>query len=191
MSTMAQSQETGQDEETDGVRAEAVIASKELAHRDPLVRQRAAEKLAKIVATDQQKLIEGYRLQEKNARVRLALDWALYRLGKKEALFSIIRDLDSSRAHQAFAYLTELESPEPLYMFLTRTNGNTQVKLLHVFALIGDSETVDRIKPYTTSLDPLIAQAAQFATREITRRLTQSPIDTPQRPRRVETPEKE
>src|SRR4051794_14322719 len=58
----------------------AAVAVKRLASRDPLARQHAAEELARFEATDQRRVIEGYRLQEKNERVRLALDWALYRL---------------------------------------------------------------------------------------------------------------
>src|SRR2546423_10567686 len=60
----------------------AADAAKRLFNRDPLVRQHAAEELADLAATDWQKLVEGYRLQEKDSRVKLALDWALHRMGK-------------------------------------------------------------------------------------------------------------
>jgi HEAT repeat protein len=169
----------------------SAAAQKQLASRDPLVRQRAAEELAGLAAPANRKLLEGYRLQEKKARVRLALDWALYRIGKTEALFTVVRALDSQRVNQANAYLTTLETPEPLYFFLERMNGNTQVKLLEVLAKIGDAGTLDKIKPYGESLDPKIAEAAQFATREIEQRLgqtpadVQTPADTQTRPRQV------
>src|ERR1041384_4124045 len=78
-------------------------------------RQRSAEALARLAATDQRKLVEGYRLQEKNKDVRLALDWALYRMGRSEALYRIVDELDSGRQGQAIDYLSGLESPDLLY----------------------------------------------------------------------------
>jgi HEAT repeat protein len=173
------------DEDEGNVQATSEAAQKQLGSRDPLVRQHAAEELARLAATTNRKLLEGYRLQEKNARVKLALDWALYRIGKTEALFSIVQALDSSRANQASSYLTTLETPEPLYLFLERVNGNTQVKLLEVLGKIGDAGTIDRIKPLSNSFDPKIVEAAQQGTREIESRLGQTPTDQSTRPRRI------
>ena len=175
-----------QSDEDERNAADASAASqKQLASRDPLVRQRAAEDLAQLASPANRKLLEGYRLQEKNARVKLALDWALYRIGKTEALFGIVRALDSTRVNQANAYLTTLHTPDPLYFFLERMNGNTQVKLLEVLAKIGDAATLDKIKPQLESPDPRIAEAAQLATREIEGRLGQTPANTSTRPRQV------
>src|SRR5437763_4533522 len=95
---IAQAQTTAS--ETD-VQDPAALAVKQLSSRDASVRQHGAEELARLEATDQRRVIEGYRLQEKNERVRLALDWALYRFGKKESLFAVARALDSSRFAQA------------------------------------------------------------------------------------------
>jgi HEAT repeat protein len=176
-------------EETANVEDPAAVAAKQLASRDPLVRQHAAEELARLEATDQRRLIEGYRLQEKNTRVKLALDWALYRTGKTDALFTVVRALDSSRSEQANAYLNTLENPEPLYFFLERMNGNTQIKLLEVFAKIGNAETLERMKPYSESLDPKIAEAAQQAAHGIEQRLGQMTPNTTTRPRQVGTGE--
>jgi HEAT repeat protein len=159
---------------------------KQLASRDPQVRQRAAEELARVASPDNRKLLEGYRLQEKNARVRLALDLALYRIGKTEGLFAIVRALDSQRAEQAASYLVSLQTPEPLYLFMERSNGNTQIKLLEILAKTGDAGTLDKIKPYLESFDPKIREAAQLATREIEQRLGQTPPDRTTRPRQVE-----
>jgi len=172
------------EDEDSGANAGA-LAAKRLSSRDPLIRQRAAEELAELADAGQRKLLEGYRLQEKNARVKLALDWALYRIGKREALFTIVQSLDSSRFDQANAYLTQLETPEPLYLFLERMNGNTQAKLIEVLAKIGDAETLDKLKAYSESFDPKIAEAAQHAMREIEQRIGQMPADNSTRPRQV------
>lgn len=178
--------ETSQEDEAVIARGDAAAAARQLTNRDPLLRQRAAEELARLAAVRERKLVEGYRLQEKNARVKLALDWALYRMGKKETLFAIVRALESwERRNQAYAYLTELEGPAPLYMFLEQAKPQTQIKLLEVLARSGDAETLDRINPYNASSDPKVAEAAQFAVREITRRLAAAPTDGPLRPRQV------
>jgi HEAT repeat protein len=172
-------------EDEENVADASAAAAKQLGSREPLVRQQAAEELARLAATSNRKLLEGYRLQEKNARVKLALDWALYRIGKTEALFTVVRELDSSRSDQAAAYLTTLETPEPLYLFMERMNGNTQIKLLEVLAKIGDATTLERIKPHTASFDPKVAEAARLATREIEQCLGETPADMTTRPRQV------
>jgi HEAT repeat protein len=110
----AQSREQMQDDAIERARGNSDVAVRQLTNLDPLVRQRAAEELARLKATDKRKLVEGYRLQEKNERVRLALDWALYRTGKEESLFAVVRALDSSRTNQSQAYLAEIESPAAL-----------------------------------------------------------------------------
>lgn len=154
-------------------------AVRQLTSRDALVRKRAAEELARMADTERRRIVEGYRLQEKDGRVRVALDWALYRMGKNEALYNVVRALESSRSDQASVYLSELESPAPLYVFLERANGHTQIKLLEVLAYSGDAETLERIKPLAASLDPLIVEAAKKAADEISRRLAEAPSPAP------------
>ncbi|HEX8651400.1 MAG TPA: hypothetical protein VF708_11215 [Pyrinomonadaceae bacterium] len=163
----------------------AADAAKRLFNRDPLVRQRAAEEMADLAAADWRHLVEGYRLQEKDSRVKLALDWALYRMGKTETLYAVVRALDSSRYAQAQSYLLKLDSPEPLYIFLKGANTKTTIRLLEVFARTGDAKTLERIDSYKTALDPQVARAAQVSAREINARLAQTPSDAPSRPRRV------
>src|ERR1044071_3317707 len=132
----------------DGVDARSNPAefAKQLGSSDPLLRQRTAEALAHLAATDQLKLVEGYQLQENNKEVRLALNWALYRMGKAEALYRVVDDLDSGRQEQAVGYLAELESPDVLYPFLKRTNNAPRLNagLLKVLGRIGDAQTLDR-----------------------------------------------
>src|ERR1043165_4129023 len=139
----------------DGVDARSNPAefAKQLGSTDAHVRQRSAEALARLAATDQLKLVEGYQLQEKNKEVRLALDWALYRMGRAEALYRIVKDLDSSRQDQAVGYLAELESPDLLYPFLKKENNPPRVNagLLKALGRIGDRQTLDLIKPYRDS----------------------------------------
>ena len=176
----------------DGVDARSNPAefAKQLGSTDPIVRQRSAEALARLAATDQRKLVEGYQLQEKNKEVRLALDWALYRMGRAEALYRIVDELDSGRQAQAVGYLSELESPDVLYPFLKRTNNAPRVNagLLKALARIGDAQTLDLIKPFRESHQPYVAEAAEVAHDEIEKRLGEPAPTTRARPRTVEKP---
>ncbi|HZG52979.1 MAG TPA: hypothetical protein VEZ40_12655 [Pyrinomonadaceae bacterium] len=177
---------SGQATATVETRANVNTLMRQLTDRDPLTRQRAAEEIARLAPPAQRKLIEGYRLQEKNARVRLALDWTLYRMGKKAALFAVVSDLDNHRRNQSEAYLAQLETPEPLYNLLPQVNGNIQAKLLEALARSGNADTLPVVEPYAASVDPKIADAARFATREITRRLNAPPLpDAKTRTRQV------
>ena len=177
----------------DGVdaRSDPAEFAKGLGSTDPSVRQRSAEALAKLAATSQRKLVEGYQLQEKNKEVRLALDWALYRMGHAEALYRIVDELDSGRQAQAVGYLSELESPDLLYPFLKRSNNNApriNAGLLKALARIGDAQTLDLIKPFLESHQQYVAEAAEIAHDEIEKRLGEPAPTTRARPRTVEKP---
>ena len=178
-------------EPIDGVdaRSDAAEFAKQLGSTDPLLRQRSAEALARLAAVKEVKLVEGYQLQEKNKEVRLALDWALYRMGRSEALYRIVADLDSGRQEQAIGYLSQLEGPDVLYPFLKRTTNAPRVNagLLKALAHIGDAQTLDLIKPFRESHQPYVAEAAEIAHDEIEKRLSEPAANaTRARPRSVE-----
>lgn len=162
--------------------------AKQLGSTDAQVRQRSAEALARLAATDQRKLVEGYQLQEGNKEVRLALDWALYRMGRSEMLYRIVDELDSGRQEQAIGYLSELESPGELYPFLKRNNNAPRINagILKALARIGDAQTLDLIKPFRDSHQPYVAEAAEIAHDEIEKRLGEPVPATRARPRTVE-----
>jgi len=176
----------------DGVdaRSNPVDFTKQLGSADANVRRRSAEALARLVATDQRKLVEGYQLQEGNKEVRLALDWALYRMGRSESLFRIVDELDSGRQEQAIGYLSEVESPDVLYPFLKRTTNAPRINagLLKALARIGDAQTLELIKPFRDSHQPYVAEAAEIAHDEIEKRLNEPASTTRTRARSVEKP---
>jgi HEAT repeat protein len=178
----ARAQSSAPDDDTG---ANSAPYAKQLSSLDPVTRQAAAEALAHLVALDQKKLIEGYVLQEKDKRVRLALNWALYRMGKSTVLFQIARDLGSSRHDQAAGYLSQLESAEPLYLFLRQDNTRPKVTagVIEVLGRIGDIEALQQIKPFLDSYDPKISEAAQSATSMIQHRLGEGQPATKTRPR--------
>lgn len=175
-------------------RADAGVIAGRLADKDPLARQSAAEALATLAAVDQRKLLEGYRLQEKDKRVRLALHWALYRIGKQEFIYDIVRELDSGRHEQAIGYLAQLDSPSVLNQILQREKNAPRIKagIVSALAQIGDNESLELIKPLRESLEPGVAAAAELATDEIEKRLAglENTTALPSRPRAVSTAEK-
>jgi len=177
----------------DGVdaRSNPAEVAKQLGSTDALLRQRSAEALARLAATDQRKLVEGYQLQENNKEVRLALDWALYRMGRSESLYRIVDELDSGRQDQAIGYLAEFESPDVLYPFLQRTNNAPRINagLLKALARIGDAQSLEVVKPFRESHQPYVAEAAETAYDEIEKRLGEPAASTTRaRPRTVEKP---
>jgi HEAT repeat protein len=177
----------------DGVdaRTDANQLARQLGDADPLLRQKSAEALAKLAATSQRKVVEGYHIQEKNKEVRLAMEWALYRMGRAEMLYRIVDELDSGRQKQAIGYLSEVDSPEVLYPFLQKQNSPPRVTtgLLKALGRVGDGSSLDLIKPYRESLMPNVAEAAEIAHDEIEKRLGE-PTDsqTRVRPRTVAKP---
>ncbi|MCM3869838.1 MAG: hypothetical protein ND895_03925 [Pyrinomonadaceae bacterium] len=178
----------------DGVdaRKDSAEFAGQLGHVDPLVRQRSAEALARLAASDQRKVVEGYQLQEKNKEVRLALDWALYRMGKSETLFRIVRELNSSRHDQAVGYLKQLDSPDLLYPFLKENDTPAKVTAGVVEALgqIGDKETLALLDPLRDSFTAGVATAAEVAIEQIEARIGQAETNLPSRPRTVGGTEK-
>ena len=165
--------------------------AKQLGSVDANVRRRSAEALAQLAATDQRKLVEGYQLQENNKEVRLALDWALYRMGRAEMLYRVVDELDSGRQDQAIGYLAQLESPDVLYPFLKRTTNTPRINagLLKALARIGDAQTLELVKPFRESHQPYVAEAAETAHDEIEKRLGETTTsETRTRPRSVGRP---
>ncbi len=174
-------------------RSDSAEYVRELGSSDPFVRQQGAEALARLAAVDQKKLIEGYHVQEKNKKVRLALDWALYRMGKSDALFRIVRELDSGRHEQSVRYLAQVDSPTVLYPFLKQEDTPARITagVLEALGQIGDGESLELIKPFRDYFFPNVASAAELAIDQIEKRLaTQVQSSSPARPRTVGTAQK-
>lgn len=161
--------------------------AKQLGHYDPVVRQEAAEALARLAAVEQKKLVAGYHFQEKNKNVRLALEWALYRLGKSDMLFQIVHELDSGRHDQAVGYLSKVDAPALLHTYLKDQDKPARITagLIEALAVIGDQESLALVTPFRDSFLPGVAAAAEDAIDKIEARLAQSEPAKPTRPRTV------
>ena len=181
------------DDDSVDARTDTRVIAARLGDPDPATRRKAAEALAKLAAVDQKKMIEGYRLQENDKQVRLALDWALYRIGKSDALYQVVLELDSDRHDQAVGYLAQIDSPALLHDFLARERSKPKVivGIVEILTLIGDNESLELIKPLRDSVAPGVAAAAESAVEQIEKRLAEANNSTaPSRPRIVTTAEK-
>ena len=177
-----------QDAET---RQTNAATARQLSSADPEVRRAAAEELARVAAVDQKKLLEGYHLQEKDRKVRLALEWALYRVGTADALYRLVRELDSSRYGQAVGYLKQLDSPSLIYPLLKAQDRTPKITagLLEALGHLGDNDSLEVIKPYRESFAPGVAEAAETAFDRIEARLAEGEPVKPSRPRTVRNTE--
>lgn len=183
-------QSSSEDELADP-RAVSARWAQQLGSQDSKVRQEAAEALARLAAVEQKKLVEGYQLQEKNKNVRLALDWALYRMGKSDMLFRIVQELDSGRHDQAVGYLSKLDTPTLLHSYLKDEDkpARLTVGLLEALALFGDQESLALITAFRDSFAPGVAAAAENAIEKIEARVGQVEPAKPTRPRTVSSSE--
>lgn len=158
-----------------------------LSDADPQQRQRGAETIARRASVEHRRLVTGYRLQERDARVRLALDWALYRIGKPDALFGVVNALSTDRRAQAVDYLARLEDPATLVALLRSPKREIKTGVLEALGRAGDGQTVRALDSYVASPDLDIAAAAQLAVTQIETRLAErarTPAQ-PSRPRRT------
>lgn len=165
-------------------------AVRALGDRDPQRRQTAAETLARIANNRHRRLAQGYRLQERDARVRLALDWALYRLGKPESLFAVVRALDTPYREQAVGYLARIDDPTTLLALLKSPKRSIKTGVLEAIGRVGDERTLRELEPLVASTDLEVAAAAQLAVTEIETRINGkgTAIEAPSRPRQVNRP---
>jgi hypothetical protein len=177
------------DDDAGDPRQVAARWARQLGHYDPVVRREAAEALARLAAVEQKKLVEGYEFQEKNKNVKLAMDWALYRMGKSDMLFQIVRELDSGRHDQAVGYLSKLDTPALLHSYLKDEDRPARITigLLEALTVLGDQESLALITPFRDSFLPGVAAAAESAIEKIEARLAQAEPAKPTRPRTVST----
>src|SRR5688500_9218909 len=81
---------SAQDDPSGASAVDSAAVARKLSSRNAFERRAAAEELARLASVGHRRLAEGYRAQEKDTRVKLALDWALYRMGKNESLFPLV-----------------------------------------------------------------------------------------------------
>ena len=113
------------------------------------------------------RIVDEYT-REDSSEVRLALNFALFRLGLDEHLPELVRRVNED---QAYFYLLELETSEvPKLHPLLRRHGREramQIRLLDMIGQRGDVSSLKVVEPLTRSQDTEIASSANLALRRL------------------------
>ena len=162
------------------------ILQSNLAALIALVRQRSAEALARLAATDQRKLVEGISFRKEQGSASGA------RLGvvSHGPIGDVVSHRRRARLRSAGTgdRLLSVGEPGPALSVSAATNNEPRINagLLKALARIGDAQTLDLIKPFRESHQPYVAEAAEIAHDEIEKRLGEPAPATRARPRTVE-----
>jgi HEAT repeat protein len=133
-------------------------------------RQYAAEGIARVGEPSVVDDVSRAFINEKDLGAQLAQSFALYRFGRKEYLEKLITGLSDRMYHEhVTAYLTELGSPvaPELTRYLNHDNASVRERLCYVLGLIGDSSTIDQLKPLLRDANGAVASEAAVAIRRL------------------------
>jgi HEAT repeat protein len=133
----------------------------------------ANEGLARIADPGTLIEISRDRQQQKDPRILTAQAWALYRLGRKEFLTSVVDALGSRRTNdEAKQYLLESRRDEvpDLFAHVAHADPNVREALAEIFGLLGDSRAVPSLRELTRDPNGQVAALASQALQRINRR---------------------
>ena len=109
----------------------------------------ANEGLARIADPATLVEISRDRQQQKDPRILTAQAWALYRLGRKEFLISVVEALGSRRTNDdAKQYLLESRTDDvpDLFTHMTHADPNVREALAEILGLLGDARAVPALQ---------------------------------------------
>jgi HEAT repeat protein len=155
-------------------------------------RQYAIEGLARIGEPRYLDQISRLVLTEKNGDVRLALYWALYKMGSTSNIQYVVRKLETDQQEQARAYLME-SNPADLYPHINSSSRSIRYKVIEILGRIGDQDTIKQLEPVVRTSGAATADAATLAIKRIEWRMSGRPRATDsvmqrERPRRASNP---
>jgi HEAT repeat protein len=174
-------------------RAEQVFLEN-LTDKDSSRRQSAVEGLARIGDQKYSDQISRLVLTEKDSDVKLAQQWALYKLGQRDQMRNLVPKLYSGQDDQAYAYLMEIEQVADLYPYTRSSNLEIRRKVIEILGKIGDKATIAELQPVATSSSAETADTATVAIKRIEWRLAGKPRASDEvlrkqtRPRRAANP---
>jgi HEAT repeat protein len=157
-------------------------------------RQFAVEGLARIGDTKYADQISRLILTEKDSDVKLAENWALYKLGQRDQIKNIVPKLYSGQDGQAYAYLMEIEQISDLYPYARSSQIEVRRKVIEILGKIGDKSTIAELEPVATSAGAETADTATVAIKRIEWRIAGKPRASDEvlrkqtRPRRAANP---
>jgi len=141
-----------------------------LRHDKEDFRVAAAEGLARLADPRYEPALVERSAGAKGKRYQLALAYAFYRLGHKERLQDMVRELGGMKhGDQMFGYLAELtpEQLADLYPHLRASKGKTRIRILEAIGVAGAAQNLAEIQSYTHDSDADVASAAMVAVRRI------------------------
>lgn len=146
------------------------VFRRHLSDGGPKYRQFAAEGIGRAGDGSVAAEVSRAFLAEKKPAPRLAMNFALYSLGRKEHLDQMVAALKERLIHQqALAYLLELKtrvSPE-LVNYLNDSNPVVRRRLCLALGMIGDSASAKYLQPLLKDNDPEVVSEATRALRRI------------------------
>ena len=146
--------------------------------RDGDRRQYAVEGLARIGEQRYLDQISRAILTEKNVDVRLAENWAMYKMGKRDAIQDVVRRLPTDQGQQAHQYLLEVDSPADLYPYIHSGDRAISLDIINILGQIGDRETIAELKPVVEASGRKSADAATVSIKKIEWRISGRPNAT-------------
>lgn len=138
-----------------------------IAHEDAFYRRYGAEGLGRIGDHSVTTEVAAQHLREKSADVKLALGFALYRLGRDEHLVELVQSLKGGS--QGYDYLLELMPNEvlKLYPYLRSEKDALKVRLLEIVGLRGDASAIPVVEELAGSENAEVMSAANLALRRL------------------------
>jgi HEAT repeat protein len=150
-----------------GDAASLELFQRHLKDPDKIYRRYAAEGMARVGDASVVDEVSRAFINEKDPAAQLAQSFALYRLGRRE----FVEKLVSGLAHHEHvtAYLIELGSPvsPELTGYLNHQNATVRERLCYVLGLIGNSSTIDQLKPLLRDANGAVASEAALAIRRL------------------------
>jgi len=133
----------------------------------------AAEGIARVGDKSATEEVSSAYIKEKEYGCQLAMAYALYQLGRKEYIEKLISGLNETYYHeQAEAYLLEIGSsvvPE-LVKNLSNASADVRQRLCMVLGFIGDSSTIESLKPLLQDTNSSVVSEAALAIRRLNAR---------------------
>jgi len=126
----------------------------------------AAEGLGRIGDTSYLAEVGRQYLREDSGKVKLALNYSLYNLGREEHLIELVENLDRD---QVYYYLLEMDAGEvpKLYPYLRESDHSIRMRLLDIVGLRGDPSALSIVQELAGSPNAELASAANLALRRI------------------------
>jgi HEAT repeat protein len=144
---------------------------KEKSNPDTLLSLHAYEGLARIADDSVETEVSADRLRERDARVKTAQAYCLYRLGRKEYLDEVVRALGSRRTNtEAREYLLELRKDElpDLYAQVSRNSDvNIREALAEIIGLVGDQGALPVLRDLQQDTKGQVSALATQALRRV------------------------